>query len=525
MIKLREKSHVLLWVLLFFFVASMAVGGLVGGANIMNLFIGGRNIQLNAGSVGGNNITHTRFLREREIQLNRMRRQGQEIDNRARQNAGDFAWNAIIERELKDEKIKSLGLEVSLDEIYDFLLNTPPPAFKTDLMNSGFFKDDKDNFDTESYQETVQNGAMPVDLNPLLINWENYLRIWLADRKLQTLYNQLASVSDEDVLRKYAKDSLNCTLDYIYLSISSIPDSVIEVSDTEIKKRYNDTKDDTYTTKDIRKTEYVLFKPQPATNIKIGSVYLYKDTLDNVSKEDKSLQEAILFADEAEYSSFSEAVSMFGIEKVDTLDIHETFESNSGIPFQMGVLRPAVRFAFDNSIGSISDPITAQNGIAVFHSINEKGGSYKPLDDVKESIRRTLIRENKKDYAKSLLSPALNNEDNWETLAGDDPILEYSMDETGKIGGSFSGIGRSNELTGTLLAMEADEISGIVETFNAVLILQMTAKDELDDVKYSEDFSTIRDNLLNAERGRGYTNWLTGARKSIKTEDYRSEVY
>ncbi|SVD84323.1 uncharacterized protein METZ01_LOCUS437177, partial [marine metagenome] len=263
--------------------------------------------------------------------------------------------------------------------------------------------------------------------------------------------------------------SLNCTLDYIYLSISSIPDSVIEVSDTEIKKRYNDTKDDTYTTKDIRKTEYVLFKPQPATNIKIGSVYLYKDTLDNVSKEDKTLQEAILFADEAEYSSFSEAVSMFGIEKVDTLDIHETFESNSGIPFQMGVLRPAVRFAFDNSIGSISDPITAQNGIAVFHSLSEKSGSYKPLDDVKESIRRTLIRENKKDYAKSLLSPALNNEDNWEALAGEDPILEYSMDETGKIGGSFSGIGRSNELTGTLLAMEADEISGIIETFNAVL--------------------------------------------------------
>ena len=80
MTKLRERSHVLLWVLLFFFVASMAVGGLVGGANIMNLIFGGRNIQLNAGSVNDKNITHRRYLREREIQLNRMRRQGQEID-------------------------------------------------------------------------------------------------------------------------------------------------------------------------------------------------------------------------------------------------------------------------------------------------------------------------------------------------------------------------------------------------------------------------------------------------------------
>ena len=37
----------------------------------------------------------------------------------AYQNAGDFAWNSIIDRELKDEKIKSLGLEASLDEIFD----------------------------------------------------------------------------------------------------------------------------------------------------------------------------------------------------------------------------------------------------------------------------------------------------------------------------------------------------------------------------------------------------------------------
>jgi len=525
MIKLRERSHILLWVLLFFFVASMAVGGLVGGANIMGLIFGGRNIQLNVGSVGNKNITHQRYLGERGIQLNRMRQQGQEIDNRATKNAGDIAWSAIIDRELKDEKIKSLGLEVSLDEIFDFLLNTPPPAFKTALMNAGYFADEKGNFDTESYEETVRTGAMPVVLDPLLMSWENYLRTWLADRKLQYLYNQLGSVSDEDVRRQYVKDSLSCTLDYIYLSISDVPDSVIEISETEIKERYNETKDDIYVTQDTRKTEYALFKPQPATNIKIGNVYLYQDTLDHESKEDKALEEAILFADEAEYSSFSEAVSMFGVEEVETLDIHETFEANSGIPFQMGVLRPAVRFTFDNSIGSISDPITAKNGIAVFHSISENSGGYKPLDEVKESIRRTLIRENKKDYAKSILQNALDETSSWEELASNYPMLQYSSDETGKIGSSFSGIGKSNELTGTVMAMEPGGISGVIETFNAVVILQMTAKDELDNDKYLESYATLRQNMLQAKRALSYTTWLTDARKSIEKEDYRSEVY
>ena len=119
MTQLREKSHIILWLLLFFFIASMTVGGLVGGANIMDMIIGGKNIRLNAGRIDGKAISHTRYQRQREIQLNRLRQQGQNIDNRAYQNAGDFAWNTIIERELKDEKIKELGLEVSLDEIYD----------------------------------------------------------------------------------------------------------------------------------------------------------------------------------------------------------------------------------------------------------------------------------------------------------------------------------------------------------------------------------------------------------------------
>ena len=101
-------------------------------------------------------------------------------------------------------------------------------------MDAGFFKSEDGKFDLESYQDAVRNGTMPIDLNPLLVRWEQYLRTYLADRKLSTLYNQLGSVNDEDVLRKYMKDSLNCTLDYIYLSISNVADSLIEVNENEI---------------------------------------------------------------------------------------------------------------------------------------------------------------------------------------------------------------------------------------------------------------------------------------------------
>ena len=68
MTQLRERSHIILWLLLFFFIASMTVGGLVGGADIMSLIFGGRNIQINAGRINGEYITHSRYIRQRDNQ-------------------------------------------------------------------------------------------------------------------------------------------------------------------------------------------------------------------------------------------------------------------------------------------------------------------------------------------------------------------------------------------------------------------------------------------------------------------------
>ena len=68
-----------------------------------------------------------------------------------------------------------------------------------------------------------------------------------------------------------------------------------------------------------------------------------------------------------------------------------------------------------------------------------------------------------------------------------------------------------------------DYLNGVPTSSNAVV--EYTSTDELDNAKYLEAYGTIRDNLLNTERGRSYTNWLTNARKSIEKEDYRSEVY
>ena len=86
----------------------------------------------------------------------------------------------------------------------------------------------------------------------------------------------------------------------------------------------------------------------------------------------------------------------FIIELLNTENVLKDFNNNSGLPFPWGIVRNAVRFVFDNPIGSISDPINVDNGIVVFHITGSKDAGYRSFEDVKSGIKRTLIRDEKK---------------------------------------------------------------------------------------------------------------------------------
>ena len=75
------------------------------------------------------------------------------------------------------------------------------------------------------------------------------------------------------------------------------------------------------------------------------------------------------------------------------------------------------------------------------------------------------------------------------------------------------------------MAMEPGSISNIIETYNALLCAKMINKENFNDSLYQIEYNNIRTQLLNADKNRGYTNWLSGAKKNIEIEDYRSEVY
>ena len=58
---MRNQMQVVMWIILVLFIVSMAIGGLVGGANIGDIF--GQNSSNNVGSLNGKPILHEDFNR------------------------------------------------------------------------------------------------------------------------------------------------------------------------------------------------------------------------------------------------------------------------------------------------------------------------------------------------------------------------------------------------------------------------------------------------------------------------------
>jgi len=189
MTQIREKSQVVLWLFLIVFVLSMIAGGLLGGANIIDLMFGGSDPNRYAGWVNERGISHQEFQNQYNNQLSAFQQQNRNIDGRAAQTASNNAWNIIVENEFKNIKIEELGLGAQEDEIYDFLFNTPPVSFQNIFVAAGIFIDDDGKFVLEDYQQAVENGDFPDEFNAVFARWETYLKNWLGNRKLQGLYS------------------------------------------------------------------------------------------------------------------------------------------------------------------------------------------------------------------------------------------------------------------------------------------------------------------------------------------------
>ena len=244
--------QVVMWTILVLFVTSMAIGGLVGGASITDIF-GGRQSN-EVGSLNGKPILFEDFNQLVSNEINRMDQQsGRLISDEEREYIRAVVWERLIADLIIQEQIEENKIVVGDEEVLFQMKNNPPPF----LQNSDAFQS-FGRFDLEKYLDAV--------LNPEQIDWkpiEDFMqKVYLPSYKLQQYITNAAAISSSDVLEDYKKRFLDYKIEVLHVTEKAIDQDfyngllVDRPSNGELLDIYNENISD-YDQPELRYLKYV----------------------------------------------------------------------------------------------------------------------------------------------------------------------------------------------------------------------------------------------------------------------------
>ena len=209
---MRSRMQVVMWTILVLFVTSMAIGGLVGGASITDIFGGRQGNEV--GSLNGKPILFEDFNQLVSNEINRMDQQsGRLISDEEREYVRAVVWERLIADLIIQEQIIKNKIVVGDEEVLFQMKNNPPPF----LQNSDAFQS-FGRFDLEKYLDAV--------LNPSQIDWkpiEDFMQnVYLPSYKLQQYITNAAAISSKDVLEDYKKRFLDYKIEVLHVTEKAI---------------------------------------------------------------------------------------------------------------------------------------------------------------------------------------------------------------------------------------------------------------------------------------------------------------
>jgi len=241
--KIRERSLFLILIIgmaLFAFVASPKDIGSFFNSDKTNY----------VGSVNGEDISREEFA----SQIKAYKDQRSNINDT---QATSAVWNSITSQKIYSSQLKEAGIVVGEKDIWDTMIND------NSIKSSPQFQNEAGLFDEESLkayiadlqEDTSESGKSR------WANWiayENSIKRNLEQTAYLNLVKSGMGVSVEEGKRNYLLNNKTISGNYVFLPFTSIADSLIKVSDSDIQSYINKHKND-YQVKATRDIQYVKF--------------------------------------------------------------------------------------------------------------------------------------------------------------------------------------------------------------------------------------------------------------------------
>ena len=278
MTSMRERMHVVLWALLALFLLSMTVGGLVGGANIIDQLIGNTNPQTTIAKVNGEIISPSQFNSLVNQQLTSLKSNGQSVNDFQINQARNRAWDNMLQDILVTQEVEKLGIKASNEEVMFHLENQPPTFLQ---QNPTFQTEGK--FDLNKYLNALANpsGDEWVPIEQFMKN------TYIPNFKLQKLLDESIVISEDEIIAEFKNKNLDYTLTALHITSALVSKENSEPTQNEIIEKYNKIKSNEYKHSELRNLSYVSWEKKPSKQDSIDA----KDLADELIQKASSNEE------------------------------------------------------------------------------------------------------------------------------------------------------------------------------------------------------------------------------------------
>jgi len=602
MTSMREKMHVVLWALLAMFILSMTIGGLVGGANVLDILAGNVDPRTTIAQINGEDISPDYFNQLVSQQLEQARSNGQKLNDFQIRRARDTAWDNMLQDVLVSQEVKRLNISASDEEVMYHLENNPPPFLQ---QNPSFQTDGV--FDWDKYRTAL---ASPQGDEWLPI--EAFMKnTYVPNFKLQKLLDESIIITERNIKNEFIKRNVNYTISGIHITSGKVPVEESEPSDSEIREEYNKSKSD-FKHDELRSVSYVSWKKEPAKNDSISVQKLATAIYERVKEgeefatlaneysvdpgnqgtkggdlgwfgkgqmvkefekaaftakkgeiiepvksnfgyhiiyvrdkkvengEEKVLashillnieissttlsnlkRDATLFSYDAQDNGFSSAVSEHNLDIGNHKKMNEEGFSIKGL----GGLRAGVRFAFNSKVGDVSDILENDQYFSVFTLDTIIAPGFKSYEEVqaqiKSTLKKTKVMAVTLDQANKLLLTISGKDIKLDDAIDEDSELDAIKNESKQLVQGFTSIGRSNYVTGALLAAKPGEILGPLETGRGHAIIELKEISVFDSTEYEVQKESLRKTIFNQKQNQFFQAWLDDLKENAEIVDNR----
>ena len=602
MTSMREKMHVVLWALLAMFILSMTIGGLVGGANVLDILAGNVDPRTTIAQINGEDISPDYFNQLVSQQLEQARSNGQKLNDFQIRRARDTAWDNMLQDVLVSQEVKRLNISASDEEVMYHLENNPPPFLQ---QNPSFQTDGV--FDWDKYRTAL---ASPQGDEWLPI--EAFMKnTYVPNFKLQKLLDESIIIMERNIKNEFIKQNVNYTISGIHITSGNVPVEESEPSDSEIREEYNKSKSD-FKHDELRSVSYVSWIKEPAKNDSVSvqklATAIYERakegeefaTLANeysvdpgnqgtkggdlgwfgkgqmvkefekaaftakkgeiiepvksnfgyhiIYVRDKKIEDgeekvlashillkieissttlsnlkrdATLFSYDAQDNGFSSAVSEHNLDIGNHKKMNEEGFSIKGL----GGLRAGVRFAFNNKVGDVSDILENDQYFSVFTLDTIIAPGFKSYEEVqaqiKSTLKKTKVMAATLDEANKLLLTISGKDIKLDDAIDEDSELDAIKNESKQLVQGFTSIGRSNYVTGALLAAKPGEILGPLETGRGHAIIELKEISVFDSTEYEVQKESLRKTIFNQKQNQFFQAWLDDLKEDAEIVDNR----